>query len=386
MNHELAARGSRAPWRTGAAALLVLLAASPASALETAARAALLTDFETGHILFEKNADEEVPPASLAKLMTLVVIFDELKRGAIRLDTTFPVSEHAWRTGGAASGGSTMFLPLNSTVSVGDLIKGIAIQSGNDATIVAAEGIAGSVPAFAEMMNRRAADLGLAHSHFANPHGLPDPTQHVSARDLVTLATTIIRDYPEQYPLFSEEEFTFNGITQRSRNPLLALGADGLKTGHTAEAGYGLVASALDENGRRIVFAMTGMRSVNERAAEARAMMTLGQRGFERVTILEEGASAGEVPVAGGAQPSVPVRAGGVVRLLEPRGLGAPFQTEVVPVGTIQAPVPEGRRVAVLRVTRAGETVREEPLFAAAAVEEAGVFQRIRDRVMGHFQ
>ena len=341
MNHELAARGSRAPWRTGAAALLVLLAASPASALETAARAALLTDFETGHILFEKNADEEVPPASLAKLMTLVVIFDELKRGAIRLDTTFPVSEHAWRTGGAASGGSTMFLPLNSTVSVGDLIKGIAIQSGNDATIVAAEGIAGSVPAFAEMMNRRAADLGLAHSHFANPHGLPDPTQHVSARDLVTLATTIIRDYPEQYPLFSEEEFTFNGIRQQSRNPLLAYGADGLKTGHTAEAGYGLVASAKDEKGRRIIFAMTGMKSTAERATEARAMLTLGLKGFENVVVLEGGKTAGEIPVQGGAEPSVPVKAAGEVRFLEPRGSGAPYVSEVVAIGPVEAPLPE---------------------------------------------
>jgi serine-type D-Ala-D-Ala carboxypeptidase (penicillin-binding protein 5/6) len=359
---------------------------SPAAAIETAARNALLLDLATDTVLFEKAADQEAPPASLSKLMTLAVIFDQLKKGAIRLDQEFPVSEYAWRTGGAASGGSTMFLPLNSQVSVGDLIKGIAIQSGNDATIVAAEGIAGSVPLFADMMNAKAKELGLEHSHFVNPHGLPDPGQYTSARDLVMLAAYLIRTYPEQYPLFSEEEFTFNGIKQRSRNPLLAYGADGLKTGHTAEAGYGLVASAKDESGRRIVFAMMGMKSVNERANEARAMMTLGLRGFERVSVVKAGENAGEVPVTGGAVASVPVRAAGAVELLEPRGSGAPFQREIVPVGTVEAPVAEGRRVAVLRVTRDGQTLREEPLYAAVAVERAGILQRIQETVLGHFR
>ncbi|WP_061936491.1 D-alanyl-D-alanine carboxypeptidase family protein [Aureimonas sp. AU22] len=375
------------PLRRSLAALLLSLGLSTsAHAFETTARAAVLLDFDTNTTLFEKNPDEEVPPASLSKLMTLLIIFDELKRGAIRLDETFPVSENAWRTGGAASGGSTMFLPLNSQVSVGDLIKGIAIQSGNDATIVAAEGIAGSVPAFAEMMNRKAQDLGLTHSHFVNPHGLPDPGQRVSARDLVTLAAHIIRTYPEQYPLFSEEEFTFNGITQRSRNPLLSLGADGLKTGHTAEAGYGLVASAKDDAGRRIVFAMTGMKSVNERATEARAMMTLGLRGFENVVILKADETAGEVPVSGGVTASVPVRAAGEIRFIEPRGSGSPYQTEIVPVGTVEAPVPEGRRVAQMRITRDGQVVREEPLYAASNVERAGFLQRVQEQVMGYFQ
>ncbi|WP_062012582.1 D-alanyl-D-alanine carboxypeptidase family protein [Aureimonas sp. AU4] len=369
-------------------ALLALLLAftGPAAAIETAARNALLLDLATDTVLFEKAADQEAPPASLSKLMTLAVIFDQLKKGSIRLDQEFPVSEYAWRTGGAASGGSTMFLPLNSSVSVGDLIKGIAIQSGNDATIVAAEGIAGSVPLFADMMNAKAKELGLTHTHYANPHGLPDPGQYTSARDLVTLAAYLIRTYPEQYPLFSEEEFTFNGIKQRSRNPLLAFGADGLKTGHTAEAGYGLVASAKDESGRRIVFAMMGMKSVNERASEARAMMTLGLRGFDRVSVVKEGENAGEVPVSGGAVASVPVRAAGAVELLEPRGSGAPFQREIVPVGTLEAPVAEGRRVAVLRVTRDGQTLREEPLYAAASVERAGILQRIQETVLGHFR
>ncbi|WP_244491952.1 D-alanyl-D-alanine carboxypeptidase family protein [Aureimonas sp. AU12] len=390
MRHSVWTAGSNLRRSTPMALLALALWSAfgtlPAAAIETAARNAILVDFDTDTVLFEKNADDEIPPASLSKLMTLAIIFDQLKSGAIRADETFPVSEYAWRTGGAASGGSTMFLPLNSQVSVDDLIKGIAIQSGNDATIVAAEGIAGSVPAFAELMNAKARELGLTHSHFANPHGLPDPGQRVSVRDLATLATYLIRTYPEHYPLFSEEEFTFNGIKQRSRNPLLAFGADGLKTGHTAEAGYGLVASAKDESGRRIVFAMTGMKTVGERATEARAMLTTGLRGFENVVVLKDGAVAGEVAVTGGTGSSVPVKAAREVRFLEPRGSGAPYKSEVVPVGTLEAPVAEGRRVAVLRVTRDGKTMREEPLYAAAAMEEAGLFQRIQETVMSHFR
>lgn len=370
-----------------AASLLALFALClPAFAFETSARTAFMTDFETGTVLFEKDADMEVPPASLTKLMTLTLIFDELQKGSIRRGDKFPVSEYAWRTGGAASGGSTMFLPLHSEVSVDDLIKGIAIQSGNDATIVAAEGIAGSVEAFAGMMNKKAQELGLSHSHFVNPHGLPDPGQRVSARDLVTLASYIIRTYPEEYATFSEEEFTFNGIRQRSRNPLLEYGADGLKTGHTNEAGYCLVASAKDESGRRIVFAMTGMKTTNERAEQARGMMSYGLRGFESVTILSAGQEAGTVPVTGGAEESVPVKAAGEVSFLVPRGSGNPLKTEVVPAGAAVAPVPEGRRLASLRIERDGEVVREEPLYAAQDVAEASFMQRIRDTVMGHFQ
>ncbi|WP_062230922.1 D-alanyl-D-alanine carboxypeptidase family protein [Aureimonas sp. N4] len=386
------ASGTRIESRTIATRLLtlaglLLVLGQPAAALETSARTAMMVDLASGTVLFEKSPDQEIPPASLSKLMTLAVIFDELRKGSVRLDETFPVSEYAWRTGGAASGGSTMFLPLNSQVSLGDLIKGIAIQSGNDATIVAAEGIAGSVPAFAEMMNRKARELGLTHSHFANPHGLPDPGQYVSARDLVTLASYIIREFPEQYPLFSEEEFTFNGITQRSRNPLLALGADGLKTGHTAEAGYGLVASAKDDTGRRIVFAMTGLKSVKERAEEARAMMTAGLRGFETVVVAKAGEAIGEVPVQNGAEPSVPVRPAGEIRFLQPRGVGGgPVTTEIQPIGPVDAPVPEGRRIAQLKVMRDGQVLREEPLYAAKPVEAAGLFQRIQNKVLGHFR
>ncbi|WP_155897490.1 D-alanyl-D-alanine carboxypeptidase family protein [Aureimonas ureilytica] len=370
----------------GVAGLLLVLG-QPAHAIETTAHAAYMVDLGSDTVLFEKNADQQVPPASLSKLMTLAVIFDELRKGSVRLDETFAVSEHAWRTGGAASGGSTMFLPLNSQVSLGDLIKGIAIQSGNDATIVAAEGIAGSVPAFAEMMNRKARELGLTHSHFVNPHGLPDPGQYVSAHDLVTLASYLIREFPEQYPLFSEESFTFNGITQRSRNPLLPLGADGLKTGHTSEAGYGLVASAKDDTGRRIVFALTGMKSVKERAEQARAMMTAGLRGFESITVAKAGEALGDVPVKNGAEPSVPVRTGGDIRFLQPRGeSGGPVTKEIVPIGIIDAPVPEGRRVAQLKVLQGGKVLREEPLYAARAIEEASLFQRIQNTVLGHFQ
>ncbi|HET7413212.1 MAG TPA: D-alanyl-D-alanine carboxypeptidase family protein, partial [Pararhizobium sp.] len=315
-------------------------------------------------------------------LMTIAVIFNELEKGTISLDDRFPVSEHAWRTGGAASGGSTMFLPLHSEVSVGDLIKGIIIQSGNDAAIVAAEGIAGSVPAFAEMMNRRAEEIGLTASHFTNPHGLPDPEQRVTVRDLATLATYLIREYPEYYPLFSKEEFTFNGITQHNRNPLLGLGADGLKTGHTSQSGYGLVASA-ERNGRRIVLAMNGMKSAEERSKQAHALMEWGMNDFEEIVLLPAGETVAEATVRGGVAPSVPLAPAEDISVLAPSGSQAEFQRSITRNGPVRAPVAQGRRLGWVRFTRNGETVREEPLYATRSVEPAGILQRIGDAFLG---
>lgn len=373
---------------TGAAMLasLLFLSASPsaiAQTFDTSAPTAILMDFNTDTILFEKDSDRAVPPASLVKLMTIAVIFHELEEGRLSPNDMFPVSEYAWRTGGAASGGSTMFLPLNSTVSVEDLIKGIAIQSGNDATIVAAEGIAGSVEAFAQLMNQRAAEIGLTGSHFTNPHGLPDPGQHVTMRDLAVLAEHLIREYPERYPLFSETEFTFNGITQRSRNPLLALGADGLKTGHTSEAGYGLVASA-QEGGRRIVMAMTGMQSVNERAEEARKMMTWGLRSFQDRVVLAAGTPAAEADVRGGVAPTVALAPAEDLTVLAARGTESEFEIVVDETPSVEAPVAAGQEIGRVRVVRAGETVREAPLLAQAAVEQAPFMERAWGMALGY--
>ncbi len=371
-------------------ALLVLLAFAlvtvlprPAFAFETTAPTALLVDFSTDRVLYEKAADERIAPASLAKLMTLVVIFDALRDGTVQRDDRFTVSEKAWREGGAESGGSTMFLPLKSDVSVDDLIKGIIIQSGNDATIVAAEGIAGSVEAFAGRMNAQAIRIGLTSSHFTNPHGLPDPEQYVTARDLVRLAAYLIREFPDEYPLFAEESFTFNGIKQRNRNPLLSVGADGLKTGYTAEAGFGLVASA-ERDGRRVMLAMSGMQSADERARETRRLMEYGLQDFEEVVLIKAGEPVGEIPVGDGDVDTVSLVADSEIRLLVPRGSLADMTRTIMDNGPIAAPVAEGQRLGWMRFSRGDETVRQVPLHAAKPVARTNFLRRLGETIAGH--
>lgn len=376
---------SSAPFKNAVAGLAFVgaLVAGTTSALafETAAPTALLLDAATGTILFEKDADRTVPPASLAKLMTVTVLFDEIKDGRLALGDSFTVSEKAWREGGAASGGSTMFLPLNSQVTLDDLLKGIIIQSGNDATIVAAEGVAGSVEGFAEMMNREASELGLANSHFTNPHGLPDPEQHVTMRDLAMLAENIINEHGTFYPLFSETEYTFNGITQRSRNPLLAAGADGLKTGHTQEAGFGLVAS-MQRDGRRVILAMSGLKSAQERADEARKLMDYGFRGFERIVLLPANQATGEAAVTGGVVPTVPLQSTVEIAILGPRGQAGTYEVRVAPGGAIVAPVTAGQDGGTLEIVRDGAVVERHPLVTAAAVEQASLLRRLWDQAV----
>ncbi|EAU40942.1 Serine-type D-Ala-D-Ala carboxypeptidase [Fulvimarina pelagi HTCC2506] len=366
-----------------AAAMVVVVAVPFAAAFETSAPTAFMKDFATGRVLFEKNADMEVEPASLAKLMTIAVVFDELEKGTISRDQTFTVSEDAWRTGGANSGGSTMFLPLGGEVSVDDLLKGIIIQSGNDATIVIAEGIAGSVDAFADMMNKRAQAIGLTHSRFGNSSGLPHPDSHVTMRDLVTLAEHLIREYPEEYPAFAEESYRYNGITQNNRNPLLSLGADGLKTGHTQAAGYGLVASA-EADGRRVVFALSRMASSNERARESQRMMEFGLQDFEEVTLAEEGETVATVPVRGGVLDEVALRSPERVALLVPTGSLSDARRVIVDNGPVEAPVTEGQRLGWLQIKRGDVTIREIPLQAAGAVEQVGFFSRVVGSITEH--
>ncbi|MEN3792777.1 D-alanyl-D-alanine carboxypeptidase family protein [Fulvimarina sp. MAC3] len=363
---------------------LLLAATSLSAAFETSAPTAFMKDFSTGNVLFEKNADLEIEPASLAKLMTIAVVFHELEKGTITRDQTLKVSENAWRTGGASSGGSTMFLPLGEEVSVDDLIKGIIIQSGNDATIVIAEGMSGSVDAFAEKMNERAREIGLTHSRFGNSSGLPHPDSRVTMRDLVTLAEHLIRDYPDEYPTFSQTSFTYNGITQNNRNPLLSLGADGLKTGHTQAAGYGLVASAKDD-GRRIVFALSRMDSASERARESQRMMEFGLQDFEEVTLAEEGETVATVAVRGGELEEVPLLSPERVSLLVPTGSLSDARRVVVDNGPVEAPVAEGQRLGWLQIKRGDVTIREIPLQAASAVEQSGFFSRILGSVSEHF-
>ena len=374
----------RALARLVSAFLVLALGTAPVAAFDTKAPTAILLDVGTGRVLYEKNADEPIPPASLAKLMTAAVVFDMIRQGKASRDDSFEVSEKAWREGGTNSGGSTMFLPVHKQVSLGDLIKGLIIQSGNDAAIVIAEGLAGSEEKFAAKMNAEAKAIGLSHSHFVNPHGLPAEGQQVTMRDLAVLAEYLIKTFPAEYPLFSEESFRFNGITQKNRNPLLALGADGLKTGHTAAAGYGLVASA-KKDGRRIVLAMSGMTSTEERAREAKRLMDFGLQDFEEVTLVKAGEALGEAKVADGASRAVALVARQDLTVLVPRDSLSGVARHVVGNGPLPAPVKKGQRAGWALFTRGDETLREVPLFAAEAVSRANVFSRIAGTIADQF-
>ena len=276
---------------------------------QTAAPTAILIEAESGTVLFEKNADQLVAPASLAKLMTAETVFNEVKEGNIKLDEEFIVSEDAWRKGGAPSGGSTMFAPIHSRIKVSDLLQGAIIQSGNDACIALAEGIAGNEDSFVRLMNGRARELGMTESNFTNSTGLPDPDQRVTVRELAKLARHIIYTYPEFYKWYSEKEFTWNKIRQQNRNPLLAMniGADGLKTGFTNEAGYGLVGSAV-QNDMRLIVVVNGLKTANDRADEARRLLNFGFNGFESRVLFDEGQRVGEARVFGGKERYVAAR------------------------------------------------------------------------------
>lgn len=285
---------------------LVLAGIGSAVAIETQARNAILMDYDTGQYLYVKDHEKMVPPASMSKLMTVNMIFEKLKDGSLSLDDTFTVSERAWKLGGAASGGSTMFLKIGEKVRVEDILKGILIQSGNDACIVAAENLAGSEDDFAEMMNKRARELGLNNSSFANSTGLPHPDQKMSVEDLAKLARHIIKEFPEFYHIFSEKYYTHNNITQGNRNPLLYSmpNADGLKTGHTEEAGFCLTASA-KKGERRLIEVMTGMNSNKERSEEAERLMEWGFREFNNYNLLNKGQTIAEIPVVFGSEKQV---------------------------------------------------------------------------------
>jgi D-alanyl-D-alanine carboxypeptidase (penicillin-binding protein 5/6) len=280
-----------------------------------------------------------------------------------------------------------MFLPLHSRVSVRNLIQGTVIQSGNDATITLAEGLAGSEEGFARMMNEHARAIGITKSSFRNSHGLPNPEQRVTMRDLATLAAHIVREYPDEYRFFSEQQFTFNGITQQNRNPVLNLveGADGMKTGHTAESGYGLVASAA-RNGQRLILAMNGMRSGNERRDEARKLLEWGFRAFEQVTVVQAGQTFGQMRVTGGMVATVPLVSQDGAKVLKAKSIGPEHVTKVVVDDWVEAPIQKGRRLGTLQVTSDGKIIREVPLIAGANVEGGPWWQRAWEHVTDRLQ
>lgn len=344
---------------------------------QTSASHAVILDYETGEILFNQNGEEPMPPASMSKLMTLLMAFEAIERGALSLDDELPVSEHAWRTGGAASGSSTMFLEINSRVRVEDLLRGIIIQSGNDACIVFAEAISGSERAFAADMTTRARELGLSSASFANSTGWPHPDQRISAIDLARLTAFLIREYPDFYEIFNEREFTYNGIRQFNRNPLLATmnEVDGLKTGHTVESGYGLVASGMRDGTRRIVV-YNGMESERARANEGERLMRAALADFELVELGSAGDVIGEADVFLGQAGTVSLRLADDARAgVHVRARDA-LRAEIVYDGPVTAPIAEGDVIARLEISAPGMETRQFDLEAAESVSKQGLFGR----------
>ena len=343
---------------------------------------AMLIDAENGGVLFERDPDKLIFPASLAKLMTAEYVFHLIKTNQLKLTDEFEVSENAWRKGGAPSHTSTMFAVLHSKVSVDDLLHGMIIQSANDACIVLAEGIAGSEAEFAAKMTQRAREIGLTKSVFTNSNGLPDPGTQVTTRELALLARHIILDYPKFYELFGEREFTWNKIRQQNRNPLLPMeiGADGLKTGFTNDAGYGLVGSAV-QNGLRLIVVVNGLKTAKERAEEGKKLLEWGFKTFERRLLFAQGQTLGSAKVYGGADSSVPLVADSAVQVMVPKNGNDRLVARIVYTGPVPAPVEQGLHIGSLRVWRNDSVILDMPLKAAEPVKRGSLSQRALDAV-----
>jgi D-alanyl-D-alanine carboxypeptidase (penicillin-binding protein 5/6) len=347
--------------------------------IDTQAKHAMLLEADTGTVLLDKGADERIPPASMSKVMTAYLVFDYLKKGRAKLDDELPVSERAWRTGG-----SKMFVPLGARIKIADLVRGMVIQSGNDACVVLAEGLAGSEAAFVEQMNEKAREIGLKDSHFANVDGLPNPDHWMTAHDLATLALRTIADFPEYYPIYAEKEFSFNNINQGNRNPLLYrdLGADGLKTGHTEEAGYSLLASVKRGN-RRIVMVLNGLPSMKARAQESERLVEWAFREYNNFQLLSAGAKVDDADVWLGAQPKVPLTVASDLVITLPRKARKDMKVTVVYDTPVAAPIEKGRALGKIVVTAPDMAPVERPLEAAEGVERLGALGRMAT-VAGH--
>ena len=356
-----------------AASALVAAPAARAETIETSAKYAILLDYTTGTVLLEKNADELMHPSSMSKLMTVYMVFERLKNGSLSVDDQMPVSEKAWR-----KQGSKMFVTLGSKVKVGDLLRGVVVQSGNDACIVLAEGLANSEDAFAAEMTKRAREIGLTKSVFKNATGWPDPEHLMTARDLSTLARRLITDYPEYYKIFSEMNFTYNGITQGNRNPMLykGAGADGLKTGHTEDGGFGLTASVV-RDGRRLILVVNGLMSMKERAEEPQRLIEWGFREFDNYTLFEAGDAITDAEVWLGKDERVPLVAGRKMLVTLPRKARKDAKVTAVFDGPIPAPIKKGQQVGKLVIEVPGIAPAELPLVAGADVDKLGFVGRI---------
>lgn len=371
----------------GAASVIGLAqaAAQKPDGFDTKAQYAVLLDSSADLVLYEKNADARMVPASMSKLMTLALVFRELKTGRLKLDDSFTVTEHAWRTGGAPSGTAAMFAPLGDPITISDLVQGVAVQSGNDATIILAEGIAGSEEAFVKRMNDYAKELGMTQSTFANTNGLPAEGHLTSARDLAILAKHLIDAYPEYYHYFGQKEFRYRDkFTFRNRNPLVwaDIGVDGLKTGHLKESGYGLVASA-KRGDQRLILVVNGLESPNERESEARRMLEWGFKSFKPFRLFDADEKVSDALVWGGEKHYVPLVGDGDIDLLLPTSATGAVSAEVIYNGPIKAPIKKGDQIATLRVNAAESTATNEiPLYAGEDIKSSGFAMRGIDSLL----
>ncbi len=363
---------------------LLALSAWPAAAqlFETKAATAYMIDAETGTVLFSKQADKPIQPASLAKLMTLEMAFNAVKSGRMTLNDTFVVSENAWRKGGAPSGTSTMFAALKSAIRLEDLMKGIAVQAANDGCIIIAEGFAGSEGNFALQMNERARQIGLPISTFVNATGLPAEGQKTTVREMTLLALRLSREYPQFYPYFALKDFTWNKITQRNRNPLLAMdaGAEGLAVGASEQDGFAIV-GALNQGGKRVIAAMSGLANDRERSEEVRKLLDWGLRSFEKTEVFAKDEVVGEAAVFGGVKSGVALKAKGAIDLVLPIANRDKVTARIVYNGPLPAPVEVGQPVGTLRVWIGDTLSQETPVFAAETVEVGSLPRRAADAV-----
>ena len=378
------------------AAILSIAVAAPAlaqaPAYDTAAPIAFMKDLQTGRVLFAKDADKRIPPASMAKMMSVYVAFKLIKSGEANLNQMVMVRPETWTRWN--NQGSTMFLSVNEQVSVENLLHGIVTLSGNDACVVLAEGLGGTEANYVALMNREAARLGLKGSHFANTNGWPDPNEYVTARDLATIAEATIRDFPDLYARFYQKEgFTWGktmgsgqAISQGNRNPILGKvpGADGLKTGHTEEAGYGFTGSAV-QNGRRIVMVVAGLPSFGERVSASVDFMNWGFAAWQNIPLGKKGQVMGKVAIEGAADPQIDAVAGKDLFVTLPRGFGMERKTSVQALPGLKAPLKAGSQVGWLTVTRPGQQPARAPLVTPVAVEEAGIFRRAWNWLMSLF-
>jgi D-alanyl-D-alanine carboxypeptidase (penicillin-binding protein 5/6) len=366
--------------------LTVAAPAALAQTITTAAPHALAMDFDSQTVLFEKGADDPVAPASVSKLMTAELVFRDLKKGSITFDTPFSISDHAWKTG---SNGTNMFARVNTNIRVEDLLRGLIVQSGNDASVALAEGIGGSEENFAAMMNVRAGELGMTRSHFTDSWGGDNPAQVVTARDLAILAQHIIRTYPEYYHFFAEKEFTWSKIRQLNRNPMLLEAAaapggpplpvfDGLKVGNLPEHGFNLVGSGTF-NGQRLIVVVLDAKSAAERLSETRRLFNWGFRGFDIRTLYAAGETVGGAKVYGGDKAEVSLVSESPVKLMTPRSSGDKLSGKIVYTGPLVAPVAEGQTVARLKIFRGTSLALDVPLKTGEAVEQGPLTQRARD-------